>query len=260
MKRLLVTSFLTLILTLPAFPQMLSVKYSGDKIPARYMQRILRTLQKEVDFYGPLGLGDTVTINLLVYKDRDEGNAYVRQYDPTVYGDRYAGVFFQKTRTAVIMGTDNLDYACTTVCHEISHFLVSTVVPPRYLPYSLNEGLASYFGFLKVRKDGTAQEDIPEGRIGSVKTKMMLGEFDLDRYIDMSRAGFRDEERHDAGQSYYITNIMTAAMFERIGDEGMRAVLHDVKENKKLREAIETNYPGGCKGLYDDVVKYVESR
>ncbi|MBR1869181.1 MAG: hypothetical protein IJ799_03855 [Bacteroidales bacterium] len=260
MKRLFSTSLIALLAALSAYGQVLSVDYTGDMLPARYMQRIMRTLHKEVEFYGPLGLGDTVKLKLLVFKDREDGNAYVRQFNPTVYGDRYAGVFLTKTKTAVIMGTHNLEYSCTTICHEISHFLLDQTVPAKYMPYSLNEGLASYFGYLKVRKDGTAVEEIPEGRLGSVKTQIMLGEFDLDRYIDMNYKGFHDEDRHDSHQSYKATNVMTAVMFEKIGEEGMRAVLRDIKEKKKLREAIENNYPGGCKGLKDDIVRYVESK
>ena len=260
MKRLTLTIILALLAGLQAPAQVLSVDYRGDKLPARHMQNIMRTLQKEVEFYGPLGLGDTVSLKLLVFKDREEGNAYIRQYNPTVYGDHYAGVFLSKTKTAVIMGTENIEHACTTICHEISHFLLSQAVPRKYMPYSLNEGLASYFGYLKVRKDGTAVEDMPDSRIGSVKTKIMLGEFDLDSYIDMTYKGFHDEDRHDSHQSYLVTNVMTAVMFETLGDEGMRAVLRDIKEKKKLRQAIEDNYPGGCKGLHGDIVRYVESK
>ena len=213
MKRLIATYTMALLMALPAFSQILSLNYQGDRLPSRYMQRIIRTLQKEVEFYGPLGLADTIRLNLVVFNDREKGNAYVRQFDPTLYGNHYAGMFMTKNKTAVIMGTENLDYACTTVCHETSHFLLSSVIPHNRMPYPLNEGLASYFGFLTVRKDGTVRENIPEGRIGSVKTKIMLGEFDLDRYIDMNVKEFRDEEKHDSYQSYYVTNVIVAVMF-----------------------------------------------
>jgi hypothetical protein len=260
MKRLVAAFLVTFLTVLTASAQVLSLDYSGDMLPSRYMKKIMRTLQREAEFYGPLGLGDTVRLKLLVFKDREDGNAYIRQYNPTVYGDRYAGVFITKNKTAVIMGTDNLEHACTTVCHEVSHFLLSQVVPPKYTPYGLNEGMASYFGYLTVRKDGSFREDIPEGRIGTVKTMIMLGEFDLDRYIDMNSRGFIDEDRHDSHQSYMVTNVMVAVMFEKIGDDGMRAILSDIKEKKKLHEAIENNYPGGRRGLHDDIVEYVNSK
>lgn len=258
MKRLIVSVF-AVFFALVSSASHLRVEYSGASIPQKYVRTIERSLLKELEFYGPLGLEDTVRIKVRVFRNQDDADAFLIKSHPTYIGGRVGGYFHPKTQTAYILSTENLDFSCQTVIHEISHFLLRKVLPER-VPVSLNEGLAEYFSDLKVRKDGSCCPEIDPGAIGTLKTTIMLGELDLDRYLGLKNYEFKDISRHDASIPYAICQIIVSTMFGRIGDGGVREIVRCVRDGMTFAKAVEFRYPGGKEGLERDIVEFVNAR
>jgi len=255
MKRLLLAA-LFLLIGISSYATHLTVEYSGVSIPKKYIQRIERTLVKELDFYGPLGLGDSVKISVHVFRNNDDSREFLLKNAPTYVGGRASGMFFTQTQTAYIFNTENLDSACQTVVHEISHFFLHKTVS-KGLPACMNEGLAEYFGCLNVKKDGSCVSQPDPGAIGALKTAMMLGEFDFQKYLFMKQSEFNDISRHDAGLPYSVCHIIMATMFDNIGSDGVREIVRIFRDERKFGKAIDDVYPGGRKKLENDVYKFV---
>lgn len=252
-----------LLLTGSAFcagAQILSISHSGEEISPVYNAQINRTLLKEVEFYGPVGLPDTVRLNLMVFKNTDSANAFIRQYDPLAYGKYVSGMFIPVIGTAVLATTENMDDAVRTLFHEISHFLYHKVLDVSFVSetesaYSLNEGLAGYFEFMKVRKDGTVYQKPDKIYLASVKSLIEIDEFDLDEYLRMNQTQFKDKYRHDGVISYYVSYVITATLFDRLGTEKMRELLIMIRDGITYEDAVTKLYPGGKASLDEDIRK-----
>lgn len=262
MKRAIFSLLLMVILPFSGNAQFLRVEHDGQDFPDSYMSRITRTLTKEVEFYGPLGLQDTVTVKLKVFKNTDSANMFLRQYEPEAYGHFCSGMYIPEIKTAVVATTEDMDEAVKTLYHEISHFLYDKVMDSApssvmFTAYGLNEGLASYFQFMKLRKDGSDYQQDNKHYINSVKTLIEIDEFDLDEYLGMNHSRFKDKYRHDGSESYYASYVIVAVLFDRMGTERMRELLSMIINGTTYGNAVESLYPGGKNGLEDDIKAFV---
>jgi len=262
MKKTAVILLLLMTFVFSASAQMLCIDSSGEAIPERYGSRIRNTLLKEVDFYGLLGLPDTVRVKLAVFRDTDSGNAFLRQYDPEAYGNYCGGMFIPQIETAVIATTEDMDRAVRTLFHEISHFLYHKAMDSApnsatYTAHSLNEGLACYFGFMNIRKDGTVFQRPEMSYINDVKTLVEIDDFNLTEYLRMNHDRFTARSRHDGNISYHVSYVIVATLFGTLETEGMRNLLAMVRDGITYEEAVETLYPGGKAALEDDVRRFV---
>ncbi len=255
-------SFLCLLLFMgPALcvgAQFLSIRHFGEKIPSAYNEQINRTLLKEVEFYGPVGLPDTVHLSLAVFRDTDSANVFIRRYDPLAYGNYVSGMFISSIETAVLATTEDMDDAVRTLFHEVSHSLYHKALYASYVSatesaYSLNEGLAGYFEFMKFRKDGTVYQKPDKIYLASVKSLIEIDEFDLDEYLRMNQEQFKDKHRHDGAVSYYVSYVITAALFDRLGTEKMRELLIMIRDGITYEDAVSKLYPGGKASLDEDI-------
>jgi len=238
--------------------QILNVNASGEKLPDIWSKRFNQTLIKEVEFYGPLGLADTVSVNLVVFKDRDKANAYLSQYDPMIYGRRYSGMFIHDTRTAVILVSNDLNKSLGTVFHEISHFLYHSVLsgskyPSSYSSYCLNEGIAEYFSYMRVKNDGKTVQQDDSYALNSVKSLIEIDEFNLDEYLSMGQSRFNDKSSSDTNISYHVSYVIVLTLFNKLGDDGMRNLLSMIKNGYSFSSAVDTLYPGGKQSLDQDI-------
>lgn len=245
-----------------ASAQSLQIKSSGETIPARFKSQIELTLLKEVEFYSPLGLPDTVTVNLKIFKDIESCNSFLRQYIPTAYGNYCGGMFLPEIETAVLASTEHIEATVRVLFHEISHSLYHKVLDasPEAATsnaYSLNEGLAGYFQFMALRKDGTAFQKPDILYVNSVKSLIEIEEFDLTDYLRMDSTNFKEKHRYEGSISYYASYVIVAVLFEKLGMEQMRNLLSMIRSGTTYEDAVESLYPNGKAGLYDDIVAFV---
>lgn len=258
MKRVVLNLLLMAILPFSGNAQFLKIEYDGHDFPDSYKSRIVRTLTKEAEFYGPLGLQDTVTVKLKVFKDTDSANAFIRQYGPAAYGHFCSGMYIPEIKTAVVILTEDMDEAVQTLYHEISHSLYHKIID--YAPsstlitaYGLNEGLACYFQFMKFRKAGSDYQQGNEYYISSVKTLIEINEFNLDEYLCMNHSSFEDKSRHDGNVSYHASYVIVATLFDKLGMEGMRELISMIINGTTYDAAVDAIYPGGKNGLASDI-------
>ena len=263
MKKIVLAVLAILSAALPSNAQKLLIDNSGESLPAIYGARIERTLAKEAEFYKPLGLPDTLTIHLKVFRDHDSANAFLRRYAPAAYGKYCSGMFIPKIETAVLSTNGNMDSAVKTLFHETSHFFYSKAMRSSPLSAtntanSLNEGLAAYFEYMIVRKDGTTVQRPDILYIRSVKTLIELDELDLTEYLRMTHAQFIDKSRHDGNISYFVSYVIVNRLFDKLGMDGMRNLLSSIRSGTSYEKAVEDLYPGGTQALEEDIRSFVQ--
>lgn len=262
MRRIVYALLILVAMALPAEAQELCIRTSGEEIPARHGAQIVRTLLREVEFYGPLGLQDTVSVNLKIFKDSKEANVFIRQYVPEAYGDYCSGMFIPEAGTAVLCTTEDMGRALQTIFHEISHALYDQIMgsaplASRLTAYSLNEGLACYFEFMNVRKDGTVSQKPDPMYVNTVKTLIEIDEFHLSDYLRMNDSQFKYRTRSNGHESYYVSYVIVATLFKKLGIDGMRNLLEAIISGSTYEESVETLYPGGTAALGRDIVDFV---
>lgn len=257
MKRSLAILALMIAASLTAGAQSLCIKHSGEAIPARFGIQIDRTLLKEVEFYGPLGLQDTLNVNLQVFADNESANAFIRQYEPTAYGNYCSGMYIPLIETAVLVASDDMEKAVKTLYHEMSHFLYQSAIASTYNSVSLNEGLACYFEFLKIKNDGSVCQRPDAIYVNAMKTLIEIDEFDLSEYLRMTPRQFTYKSRHEGHASYYASYVIVATLFDRLGTDQMRNLLTMIRSGVSYEEAVEALYPGGCSALDEDIRSFV---
>lgn len=265
MKKFLSAFFLLLVLPSAVSAQILNLEYVGDGFPEVYARRINKTLTKEMEFYGPLILQDTISVKIRVFGDKDRANAFIRQFKPVAYGNYCSGMFIREIQTAVVITTEDTDRSLGTLFHETSHFLYHKAMDgfasgSLGTAYSLNEGLACYFSYLRVKKDGSVYLSGDKYYVSSVKTLIDIDEFNLDEYLSMNHSGFSDRHRHDGGSSYRVSYVIVATLFDKLGTEGMRRLLAMIRDGSKYSEAVESLYPGGRAVLETDIRTFVNKR
>lgn len=259
MKKLTFVIVLLALLAPFSRAQTLNIKVHGDKLPPAYLQRIQRNLEHQIGFFSRLGLPDTLTIHMYAFKDRDQGNKFLRQYMPTAYDKYIAGVFVPAKQIAIIPSMENMDRVNTTICHEICHFLLHKSFGEKVrIPDCLNEGLASWYGFLNVKKNGEAQPIIDPQYLSDAKSRIQLGEVDPKSYCSLSHSKFQSDSRHDSGLTYHICCCIIGTIFDAIGEKGMHQIIDGVKKGIPFSEMVNVLYPGGLDALNDGMLKYIE--
>lgn len=257
MKRSLAILSLVIATSLTAGAQSLRIRHSGGAIPARFGDQIDRTLLKEVEFYGPLLRQDTLNVNLQVFADNETANAFIRQFEPTAYGNFCSGMYIPKIETAVLVASGDMEKAVKTLFHEMSHALYRSAIASTYNAASLNEGLASYFEFMKVKKDGSISQKPDAIYINAMKTLVEIDEFNLSEYLKMNHRQFDDKSRHEGHASYYASYVIVATLFDKLGTERMRDLLEMICSGTSYEDAVEALYPGGCGALDKDIRSFV---
>jgi len=129
--------------------------------------------------------------------------------------------------------------------------------PAIYTAYSLNEGLAEYFCFMNVKKDGTVFQRPEVSYVNDVKTLVGIDDFNLTEYLRMNHEQFEDKSRHDGNLSYHVSYVIVATLFGTLKTEGMRNLLAMVRDGTTYEEAVETLYPGGKAALEEDIKSFV---
>lgn len=269
--KLRILAIFLLMASLPAGAQ-ISIRYTGDPLPDRTKARIEVMMDYMGSFYrnfGGLGVNE---IELMAFKEKKAGYRYMRGIYPDdekyienpsdkAIGGGLGGVYIPKFSRAVILGMEKgPDAALSMIYHEISHHFTRLIFEKRIAPVWLNEGLAEYFEHLKVKGDKITGGAFPDFQKGKIRTLAMLGELELQKFLDLPQPEFYKINRQD-GQYYYgLSYAVVTVMMEKLGMSEMAVLVTRIsKRNKsdRISDIVGQCYPGGTDGLEKDLMQFV---
>lgn len=247
------------------------ITYTGDPLPDKSREMIGQMVDHMFEFYNRIGIKEVFTVELKTFKDKGDGYRYMRGIYPDnpdyqvnvkdkTYGGRVGGVYMPSRKQAVILGMEKgVAEALPMIYHELSHHFTRTVFEKINPPIWLNEGLAEYFESLKRTKKGY-RAVFPEYIKGKVRTMHMLGELDLENFFNLSQSEFYKIHKEE-GQYYYgLSHAVVATMMQNLGHQEIVSLVLKIKgrdTSQKISDFVEQLYPGGVKGLEEDLIVFV---
>ena len=237
--------------------QTANIEYHGDPLPEKDKRKIEQILHHEVNFYSQFGLPDTLRIQLYVFEDRKEAQAYLEEINvPCPMAT--SGIYIPKLQKAVILGREaGRERSLMVIYHELSHHFVRQIlgnIPPSWI----NEGLSEYFEHCDITKKGV-RHTFTEYEQGRIRTMYMLGEVDLLQFINSNSSNFMKRQRTDEQYSYILSHALVTFWVDKVPIDIFKkliAVLQKTKDTSKVSECIEQVYPGGFKVFEQDFTNF----
>lgn len=276
MKRIIILSIVASCLW-PAvsFAGLVNVRYEGERLSARNLDKIDMMLDHMSDFYSGLDIKDTIDVTLKVFKTQEEGYAYMRsiypnstQYRKTAsssyFGSGVSGVYMPGTKIAAILGIEKgIDLGIVVIYHELSHHFTRLVFGRRNPPVWFNEGLAEYFEHLVHSKKKGWISEFPEFDRGKLRTMLMLDELDVRSLLDMSHKEFMNRHRHE-GQNYYsLSYAVVSVLLSELSFDAFRDFVDEMVSRStdvKISDILAAVFPGGFSAFESSLNKFIMNR
>ncbi len=259
MKKNKITTFLFIFCLLSAF---FNIKAQGDYAIADdeniLTKKERESLEKMIDFqletYNkifPDIISKKSDVKINVFKNYSAYLAYQEKIGGTVR-HRSFGFYSDKTKEVVVCKHKHEEGFLKTCYHELSHFFIrSKMTSP---PIWLNEGLATYFGYMKVSPKKITPEKY-EYHIARVKTMIELNDIDLKDYVTWSHKKFTDASFTRESYGYAISYCIIYFLFQK-DQETAYQIIREIGEKTGTKEAFDLHYPGEFDQFEKEFIEY----
>jgi len=165
-----------------------------------------------------------------------------------------SGVYSSKLNEIVMWRNNNTTTErFLTVCyHEMSHAILHSKMKSPAAWF--NEGLASYFGYMKVTPKSIRHQShrYYEDR---VKTLIEIRDLDLKDFITWNGAKFSQVSFSQDGYGYAVAYCMILLLMRN--EETLCAIIREIAGGKSSAEAFDICYPGGFSAFEKEfIAKY----
>ena len=248
------------------------IKYTGDPLPGKAIGKIESMMGYMWDYYSSMGLKEAMEVELKVFKSKKEGYRYMRSLYPDnpnyieqphdkTMGGGLAAVYIPKKKLAVLLGIEHgTDEALTIIYHELSHHYTRMLFQgSTYPPIWLNEGLAEHFECLKLKRNGVVSE-FPHANKGKVKTLIMLGDLNVEKFLNLSQKEFMEMHRNEGQTCYSLAHVTVTVLLENLSKAQINALVSTLQTRKpaaKVSPIVDTIYPGGLPALEKAILEFV---
>lgn len=258
--RLLVTTLVCTAFICSAFPQHISMEYSGAGLANRDKKHIELFLRHAAKFYHQHGMPDTLRIKLNLFDNKEKWDEFIfskekRRNNSTL---QIRGLFDSKTNVChvTLAGTTKSE-SLSTIRHELSHALFCKTFDNAMLPW-LNEGLSEYFQHCSV-SDKALKHSFDAYERGRLRTMIMLDETRLEDIFNYKYKEFQRHQRTNDQISYIASHAIVAFLIE-VAPQGclnrLVRVLKDKNDKDNTLQKIDKTYPGGWEQLKKDFTDY----
>ena len=128
-----------------------------------------------------------------------------------------------------------------TAYHEMSHAMIRAKMQSP--PVWLNEGLATWFGYMKVGSKSIRPEPY-RYYLDRVKTLIEIGDLDLKDFLTWDNAKFGKVSFSQDGYGYAVAYCMISLLFKN-NEAALYGIIREVTGGKSSLAAFDTCYPGG---------------
>ena len=271
MRKLLLALLCCAILPAISWSQV-KIKYTGDPLPSKAVGKIESMMGHMWDYYSSMGLKEAMEVELKVFKSKKEGYRYMRglypddpnyieqPHDKTM-GGGLAAVYIPKKKLAVLLGIEHgTDEALTIIYHELSHHYTRMLFKgATYPPIWLNEGLAEHFECLKLKRNGVVSE-FPHANKGKVKTLIMLGDLNVEKFLNLTQKEFMEMQRNEGQTCYSLAHVTVTVLLENLSVEQRNTLISQLQKrpvNSKVSDIVASIYPGGLPALEKEILEFV---
>ena len=229
-----------------------SIKEEGSVLTKKELESLQKAIDFQLEFYNkafPDSMMEKSSVNLSIYNNymnylvyQDEQFGYNRH--------RSMGFYSPKNNEAVVCKDKNEKDFLKTCYHELSHFFIRNYMntPPAWL----DEGLATYFGNMKISK--SAKHELNIYLIARVKTMIELKDIvDLKDFIDWNYEKFYDISFSQDFYGYALAYCIVYFLMQN--EETMIAVINHIYKGKSSYEALENSYNGGFAAFERDFIQ-----
>lgn len=233
--------------------QTVQIKYGGDPLPEKDRRKIEEFVSHEINFYTQFGLPDTLSLQLYVFENKQDGLDYLKSINVSM-SKRVSGAYSPKLQKAVILGREaGRERSLAVIYHELSHHFVSQILGKRP-PSWLNEGLSEYFEHCTLSKKGLRHE-LTDYERGRIRTMYMLGEVDLSTFMNNTHGKFMKQQMTDEQYSYILSHALVTFWIEQVPRETLKKLIASLQNKEDLStvsEKIDSVYPGGFQQFEKD--------
>lgn len=239
------------------YSQNIQIKYAGDPLPDKDRKKIEQFLNYEIEFYAKFGLPDTLSLQLTVFEQREKGFAYLDSIGvhPTM---RPNGLYIVNRKEAILLGRENgRERSLAIIYHELSHNLTEQIIGKRP-PAWLMEGLAEYFEHCEMGKKGLKHGLTPYEK-GRIRTMYMLGEIDIETFVDSDKSKFMKKQRTEEQYAYILAHALVAFWIEKVPEDILAnfiSSLQNTEDKAPVSVKIGRVYPGSIRQFEQDFAAF----
>ena len=243
--------FLFLCLGMNLFPQY-SIKDEESTLTKKELANLQKAIDYQLAFYNkafPDSMMDRSSVNTTIFKSYAKYIVY--QNEQFGYNRHNSmGFYSPKNKEAVICKDKNEKNFLKTCYHELSHFFIMSYMNES--PAWMNEGLAVYFGSIKISEP--VKHQVETYYTARVKTMIQLKDIDLKDFIDWQYDKFYKVSFTQDSYGYALAYCMVLFLMQN--EETMIAVINSIYKGKSSYEALDSSYKGGFAAFEKEFIKY----
>ena len=243
--------FLFLCFGVNLFPQY-SIRDKEGILTKKELTSLQKAIDYQLEFYNkafPDSMMKQSSVNLSIYNNYVNYLAYQREQIGYVK-HKAMGFYSPINKEAVVCKDKNEKYFLTVCYHELSHFFINSYIS--WSPVWLNEGLAEYFGNIKISKSVKQERDTY--KIARVKTMIELKDIvDLKDFIDWKPEKFYDISFSQDNYGYALAYCMISFLMRN--EATMINIINSIYKGKSSYEALDNFYEGGFPAFEKEFIK-----
>lgn len=249
MKRWICFFALLMLIPICICAQCIIFENTGVPISVRDSLKIIQMANYENSFYSQVGITDSVHIRLRTFKSENSFIAYLKSHSKDNISYLSGGLFNGQSEEMWIPKSSSY---LPVVYHELSHYFFQKQF--RRSPGWLNEGLAKYFEYTKI-KGNKVSHPLSESEARYIKSMLEMKEIELKKLITISG---KDVARKSLTNDGFIHKVGYGIVFMFIEKHAAEftELLKKIKNGADSFDAIQETYPGGFAQFENDFNAY----
>ena len=229
-----------------------SINDEENIMTKKELESLQRAIDFQLEFYNkafPDSKMERSSVNMNIFSNYL--NYLIYQKENGVSSIRSMGFYSPTKKETVVCKDKNEKDFLKTCYHELSHFFIRNYMNT---PLAwLDEGLATYFGNMKVSKSMKSERNIY--LTARVKTMIELKDIDLKDFISWDYQKFYTVSFSQDSYGYALAYCMISFLMQN--ETTMIAVINNIYKGKSSYEALDNSYEGGFAAFEKDFTSYV---